>query len=103
MDESATGYISAWIRSIKTSIGVDPGLQSATGVVWRSKRKNRDQDLNSPCLTRKAAQVLGFMAGLGHLDPEPFFVGPQDRVFVRSYGNLTGAKYEKPMKAWPQL
>jgi hypothetical protein len=24
-------------------------------------------------------------------------------VFVRSYGNLTGAKYEKPMKAWPQL
>lgn len=81
MDESATGYISAWIRSIKTSIGVDPGLQSATGVVWRSKRKNRDQDLNSPCLTRKAAQVLGFMAGLGHLDPEPFFVWHQDMVF----------------------
>lgn len=91
MDESATSYISTSIRSI-------PGLQSATGVVWRSKRKKKDQDLNSPCLTRKTAQVLGSWAGLG---PRPI-KSDTKTWYIRIYGILTGAKYEKPWGAWPE-
>jgi hypothetical protein len=38
---------------------------------------------------------LGFMAGLGHLDPEPFFVWHQDMVF---FFGFTATSLEQSMR-----
>ena len=70
----------------------DWGWSWTSECYWSSlaiqEKKNSDQDLNSPCLTRKTAQVLG-RAGLG---PRPI-KSDTKTWYIRIYGILTGAKY----------